>query len=287
MRLIATLVCFLLCSIALNAQDFWEIQNEESIVLTSDQVRTIVPNQYKVFQLQTEGLHAYLASQNAVSMGLYFPLPDGQLELFQVKQTSNLHPDLARKYPSIKSFEGYRVADASDKIRVSIDQNGLHGIFTVKGEEVYIDPYAENQKDHYISYFTKDYEVAPEIREQYAKNHQEQHAAQASSTTYEIDPTTFGGKNSPFTKNQSTTRDLRVYRFALAVTGEYTQRHGGTVEGALAAMNVALDRINFVLENDVAVRLELVANNDEVIFIDPETDPYTDPDVGPAATTNV
>jgi len=50
----------------------------------------------------------------------------------------------------------------------------------------------------------------------------------------------------------------RTYRLAVSATGEYTQKHNGTVEGALAAINTALNRINFVLESEVAVSLELI-----------------------------
>ncbi|MEM8526937.1 MAG: reprolysin-like metallopeptidase [Bacteroidota bacterium] len=286
MRLIATLICFLFLSTNSFTQDFWEVQNEEKIELNANQVRAVVPEKYGIFLLEVEELQAYLSNSSLASVALYLPLPNGELELFQVKRTSNMHPKLAKKYNQIASYAGHRADDESDKIRFSLDPNGLHAIFSYEGEEVYIDPYAEKQKDYYISYFTKDYEVTPEIREQYAQNHEAQHAVEGERIGYEIDPTTFGGRNSPFEKNQAT-RDLRVYRFALACTGEYGQRHGGTVQGALAAMNVALDRINFVLEKDVAVRLELVANNDEVIFTDADTDPYTDPEVGPAANTNV
>ncbi|MEM6699630.1 MAG: reprolysin-like metallopeptidase, partial [Bacteroidota bacterium] len=286
MRLIVMLTSFLLLSATSFAQDFWKAQNEQRINLEIAQERLIIPEKYETFLLEVEQLQNYLTSQSSASTDLYFPLPNGALDLFRVKRTSNMHPDLAKKYEQIASYEGYRVANESDKIRFSIDPNGLHAIFTYEGEEVYIDPYAEKQKDYYISYFTDDDKVAPEVLGQYLQNHEAQHAAEGERISYEMDPTTFGGKNSPFEKNQ-VTRDLRVYRFALACTGEYAQRHGGTVQGALAAMNVALDRINFVLEKDVAVRLELVANNDEIVFTDADTDPYVDPEVGPVANANV
>ena len=69
---------------------------------------------------------------------------------------------------------------------------------------------------------------------------------------------------------------LRRYRIAVSATGEYTQYHGGTVEDALAAINATLTRVNEVFETDLSISLELVANNDEIIFTDPATDPYTD-----------
>jgi len=68
---------------------------------------------------------------------------------------------------------------------------------------------------------------------------------------------------------------LRKYRLAVSATGEYTQYHGGTIADALAAINATITRVNEVFERDLGVSLELVANNDQVIFTNPSIDPYT------------
>ncbi len=67
----------------------------------------------------------------------------------------------------------------------------------------------------------------------------------------------------------------RVYRLALAATGEYTQYHGGTVADALAAMVTAINRVNQIYGRDVAIQFVLVSTTDSVIYTDPDTDPYT------------
>ena len=67
---------------------------------------------------------------------------------------------------------------------------------------------------------------------------------------------------------------LRTFRIAISATGEYTQYHGGSVSTALAAINATLTRVNEIFETDLAITLELVPNNDEVIFTNPDTDPY-------------
>ena len=69
--------------------------------------------------------------------------------------------------------------------------------------------------------------------------------------------------------------ELRKYRLALACTGEYASFHGGTVESVLVEYNVAMARINGVYERDAGITMELIANTDEVIFLDGSTDPYT------------
>ena len=69
--------------------------------------------------------------------------------------------------------------------------------------------------------------------------------------------------------------ELRTYRLACAATGEYTIFHGGTVPLGLAAVVTAVNRVTGVYENEFAVRLQLIANNDLIIYTDPSTDPYT------------
>ncbi|MDQ3799181.1 MAG: M12 family metallo-peptidase, partial [Acidobacteriota bacterium] len=75
---------------------------------------------------------------------------------------------------------------------------------------------------------------------------------------------------------------LRTYRLAMAATGEYTTvfRHVGDTDAqakarALAAINTSINRVNLVYERDVAVRMVLIANTDQLIYTDGATDPYS------------
>ncbi len=88
---------------------------------------------------------------------------------------------------------------------------------------------------------------------------------------------------------------LRTYRFAVGTTGEYSQFHVnrainmGIIPSnatdaqkktvVLAAVTETIDRINSVYERDLGVTLELVTNETDVIFLDPNTDPYDNSDI--------
>ncbi len=72
----------------------------------------------------------------------------------------------------------------------------------------------------------------------------------------------------------------------MAATGEYSQYHildqnaGNGTEAeqkavVLAAMTTAMTKVNAIFENDLAVTMQLVSNNDDLIYLDPDTDPYT------------
>ena len=65
--------------------------------------------------------------------------------------------------------------------------------------------------------------------------------------------------------------ELREYRLAVAATGEYTIFHGGTVPDGMAAIVTAMNRVNGVYEREVAIRMNLVPNNDLVVYTDPVT----------------
>ena len=190
---------------------------------------------------------------------IYFPKASGEIIGFKVLETPIFHPILAAKYPQIKSYTGWS-ADKKHKIRFSSSPKGVQGML--------------------IS--VNDASKATFIEKR--KNSKEYIAYQGRSRAANKDG--FVCKTDDFQKKSSSTsvssknlvddQTLRTYRIAVSATGQYTQYHGGTVADALAAINATLTRVNEVFETDLSVRLQLVANNDLVIFTDPETDPYTD-----------
>jgi hypothetical protein len=82
----------------------------------------------------------------------------------------------------------------------------------------------------------------------------------------------------PDTPQNLSGETLRSYRLAMAATAEYTAFHGGTVAGGMAAIVTAMNRVNGIYESEVAIRMVLVANNDQVVYTNAATDPYTNAD---------
>ena len=184
-----------------------------------------------------------------------FPDTDGQLIEFRVKETPVFAPELAAKYPNIRSFTGYSTGDKPVKIRFSYSHNGLQSmmISSEKGEPTFIEK-VDREKNTYAIY-SRDGLSSRET--DFICNTE---AARMPET-----PPAF-----PLFDDQV----LRRYRIAVSTTGEYTAYHGGTVADALAAINATLTRVNEVFETDLAITLELIANNDLLIYTDAETDPY-------------
>ncbi|MEO0573766.1 MAG: reprolysin-like metallopeptidase, partial [Bacteroidota bacterium] len=186
---------------------------------------------------------------------IQFPSRNGDVNFYQVWETPVFHPDLSKKYPEIKSFTGVS-GDGRSKIRFSHSPKGLQAtIMDIRNEETYFLEPIKGQKGDYRVYISD---------------------VVIGKSKFECStPNVMGLRRSITAKSLVDGQALRTYRIAVSTTGEYTSFHGGTVAGALAAINATLTRINTVFETDLAVTLELVANNDQVIFTNAATDPYT------------
>ena len=86
--------------------------------------------------------------------------------------------------------------------------------------------------------------------------------------------------------NRASNQSYKTMRLALSCVGEYGAFYGGTVAGALAGMNATMTRVNGVLEKDMAVHLNIIANDDLVIYTNANTDPYSAGAAGAAGAWN-
>jgi hypothetical protein len=182
------------------------------------------------------------------------PMPNGGYRAFEVFESPVMEPELAAKYPDIRTFAGQGVDDPASTVRLDLTRHGFHAQVLGPGGRVMVDPLNRGDRVHYASYFAVDQ----------SREH-DWVCEGALGVLGELAPaggTRFG-------------ETLRTYRLANAATGEYTIFHGGTVADGLAAIVTAVNRVNQVYEREVAVRLVLVGNNDLLVFTNPNTDPYT------------
>ncbi|WP_430908242.1 reprolysin-like metallopeptidase [Maribacter sp. 2-571] len=196
-----------------------------------------------------------LTKDTSGSTILYFPDEAGKLVAFRVSEHSIMAPELAQKYPEVRSYRGYSLTNKADRIRFSISHKGLQGMTTYADERAptFIQ---KSGDDRYLAYARDSYSRADIdfVCDTKAKVHRNERASALRPVDGQV---------------------LREYRLAVSATGEYTEYHGGSVSDALAAINATVTRINALFETDLAVRLVLVGNTDSVIYTDPDTDPYT------------
>ena len=196
---------------------------------------------------------------------LTLPIADGTLSRFSIVDSPILAPELAARYPGIKTYAAQGVDDPTTTARFDWTPAGFHGIILSPKGTVLIEPSSVNDVENYIVYFQGDVTVGAGECE---VTTEAQEAAALRDTQVK--------KSSPTIAAVTSGSTLRTYRVAVAATAEYTQAYGGgTVPGGLAAVTTTMNLVNAIYEREVAIRLTLIANNDAIIFTDPATDGYT------------
>lgn len=209
---------------------------------------------------------------STTGLALDLPLPDGGVASFLVYNSPILAPSITAQTPSIQTFRAVDVSNPYNRGRLDMTPAGFHAMFTYNGRTVLIDPIGSN--GGYQSYYKSDYvhEMQGHTHAEFTCGVHEYNAKNAESVT---------GLQSRQSRNLQARDDVsfgteqRTYRLAVAGTGEYTNFHGGTAELGLAAIVTAINRINEIYNRDLAINLELVSNNIDVVYTDPETDPYS------------
>lgn len=191
------------------------------------------------------------------------PNAKGQMETFEVWEASNFAPELQAKFPEIRSYVGIGKDDPQAYLRFSLSQNGIQTMTLRGGKSEFIEPYTAD----YSRYIVFD-----------SKSHRQKGAQAFECTTSETSALSneleaLVGEDT----GKSSAGVFKTFRLAQSCTGEYGVYFGGTVAGAMAGINATLTRVNGVFEKDFAVNLILIANNDLVVFTDPNTDPYSPP----------
>ncbi|MDX2148339.1 MAG: M12 family metallo-peptidase [Planctomycetota bacterium] len=199
---------------------------------------------------------------------LSLPMPDGTYERFLVVDSPVMEPGLAAKLPETRTFLGQGLDTPQAVVRFDYTPAGFHAMILSPEGTVFIDPITRGDISHYASYYVRDY-TKP-------------HSFQCLTQTDPNRPTSTLDRLTPVRSGPV----RREYQLAVATTGEYTAFHGGTVPAGLNAVVTAITRLNLVYENEFAIRFLLVANNDQLIFTNPDTDPYEDDNPGQMLQAN-
>lgn len=216
------------------------------------------------FRADVSALRQWLQQAPAEGSGqrlrLMVPMPDGSQAAFDVWEVPVMHPDLAQRYPRIRTFAGTHSGSRYTYGRFDITELGFHGMIISPGSMVFLEPTAiTTDADEYISYERNGRSTERDFRcllhdQPELSLKQDEEAQQMMGEV---------GK------------ELRTYRLALACTGEYAAKFGGTKSGALSAMVTSLNRVNGIYEHELCIRMQLIPNDTVIIFTNATTDPYT------------
>lgn len=289
------LVALVISGTQLLAQSFW---SDATAPARADQA--IRPSEYRTLTLDKDAMQQLLSeapmeadvNPRSSSSIIQVPMPDGSFESFRFVESPVMAPALQARYPMIRAYLGQGIDNPAHIIRFDMTQKGFHGMILKPGETVYIDPISLTSDDYYICYTKQAFynstekvfnELPPVMPDEIDTQRYDEAIDdnQKQQKAIKSDVRTMGmGARTPFGTQ------LRTYRLALACTGEYAQFHGGTVASTLAAMNTSMVRVNGVYERDAAIRMIIVANNENVIFLNGATDPYTNNNGGAMLNEN-
>ena len=236
------------------------------------------PHKYRSLSLDTIYLQSLLrkaprefTAEEATIISL--PMPDGSMVRFKIYDSPIMEAGLASRFPQIRTFTGQALDGSGVTTRFDWTPQGFHAILLTTRGTVLIEPDGPNQTSAYISYFQGDLPAGSM-------------ECNVDTSTQE-DPLVAVKQFGPRANLVSSGSALRTYRLAVAATAEYTQAYGGgTVPGGLSAVTTTVNLVNAIFERDVAVRLVLIANEDQIIFTDSASDGYTSDNVNSLISEN-
>ena len=258
------------------AQDVWKKAQKENY---QDQKQIYqkknFPLKFELIYLDIDELKNQLKPlSSGAKQFIKLPNSKGVLLAYEIKETSNFNAVLAAKFSMIKSYDAQGIDDPTAVAKISIGTDGFHAvIFSGNDGSYYIDPYSKDHKE-YIVYRRADLGKNKNTFECEVEQTSEKMASEQN-----------------FLQNANDGM-LRTFRLAVVCSGEYAQFHltkqGVSSEATdaikkaavLSAINTSMTRINGVYEKDLGVRMELVANNEEIIFLDAANDNISDGSAG-------
>lgn len=279
-KMLPSIVAFCLLAVHLTAQtsNFFQTVSEKAIVLRAGVARSVFPEKYQTYHLDYAGIKTVLqaapqeftAAAKAHKCVITIPLADGTLEEFAVWQTSIMDAELAARHPYIRTYAGASLRTPGRTVRLSHTARGFRAMVLSPDLGVmYVDPYAIGQEDYYVVYDRVDLPAGKSKK--LGTGWVQRDDAPVAATTGDVLYT-------PPAEARGTLIDpvkLKVYRYVAATTGEFSQDHGGTKPLVFSAVVEYTDRVNAIFERDANLRLQLIASSDNVVFLNPATDPYT------------
>ncbi|RYY44935.1 MAG: T9SS type A sorting domain-containing protein [Chitinophagaceae bacterium] len=266
----------------LNAQSPWSRSNIDSVNKSALKGR-VMPQKFQIFKLDQPAMASRLRqapseeSVRGAKSGFTIELPDvdANLTTFTIVAAPVAAPGLLKKLNGAQSFSGRSVKDPYTMVRFSISQVGLNAIISSPEKPtIYIRSIDSKNGIHII--FT-DEGINPEKFECTTP----EGAANLLRSN--------GNLSMNAAMKNANTGNIRVFRLALAASGEFSDQYdndpenddGNTarISAVLAFQLTWVTDANFYLERDFGIRVQVIADNDKVIFLDASTDPFIGTDL--------
>ncbi|UAY51182.1 reprolysin-like metallopeptidase [Ferruginibacter albus] len=235
--------------------------------------RIIIPDKYRTLSLDTVSVMQLLkkapqenelaARKTAPIIAL--PLPNGTISRFRIWETPIMAPELAAKFPQIKTYTGQGIDDRYATVKIDWTNQGLHAVIaSVITHTVFISPYAFGNKTAYLSCYASDLRSEGSIYSD---------AILKAPSLLQSRPADEWVTSIPCIGSQ-----LHTYRIAIACTGEYAQKVTNnstpSVSDVLSVITSVINTVNGIYEKELSIRFVFAANENSIIYTNPNTDPF-------------
>ena len=228
-----------------------------------------LPTAFETFRLNRPALEAILrrapeeftSGQAAI---LSLPMPDGTFSRFAIEHSLVVERGLLEKYPELgATYRARGIDDPTAYARFDLLPVGFHLMVLTTRGTIIVNPYAPGDTENYISFFKQDMPFTGEWRCYFNESEFD------NGPLFEpkgFDQRILSLRNAAFPDVTSGSQ-LRTYRLALAANNEYCVAVGSnTVAGSLAAQVLIMNRVNGVYERDVAIHMNIIANNNLIVY---------------------
>jgi hypothetical protein len=274
MKKIITLLLLFAANAAFASQgsQWWSTVSSSEAATAGEQL--IKTKECRFLQLDLTALKSFLETApmeftDAVKTNkadLELPMPDGSFQVFRIVESPVCAPALAAKFPETRTWSGQGLDDVTATVRLDVTPWGFHAMILSANGDVFIDPYNMQTTSLYISYFTSN--CYRQSSNQVCRLDQDDEWNKKQNAELRM------VAENNHEEERSIADNLRTYALALACTGEYAAFYGGTVAGAHGGMVTSINRVTGVYEKELDIRLQLIPNNDTLIFLLAASDPY-------------
>lgn len=216
--------------------------------------RRVNPQDFTAYTLDAGALDGVLAdapleSAAEAPVTLKVPNPDGELVEFSIEESPIMEDGFAAAHPDIKTYAG-TAKDSAATIRLDVTPMGFHASVREPGKASwYVDPAYNNDADGpYLTYLGRDLPTRDPLVEP------EKIAKKLSADA----PADLTGEGPGEAVN------LRTYQLALLTDQSYARYFGS--ENVAAEKVTLMNRVNQIYNDDLAVRMILIDETDDLNF---------------------
>jgi len=263
MKIFNLSILLLLVTNLINAQsifldDYQSLDDNNSLLLEKNiPLENSFVTEINLSQLESDLISVPMEKQHdSDSWGeISIPFPDGSFKTLKIEEAPVFEESLYNMYPEIKT---YRVVGKYISGRVTVTPRGLDGLIFADGYSFFIEPLDGNLHVSYKMAKSHTDNMICGVDDEVV-NSNSQYDFSGNGTTYLQMPPSNGA-------------DLKNYRIAIASSGEFSNERGNNLATINADIATYLGELNALFEKELSMTFTLIANNNDIIFFDPNTD---------------